>query len=113
MGLNSLLSVSNGSKYPGFLVEINLLGNKNKEKLALIGKGITFDSGGLSIKVGNHMVGMKTDMLGSATVLGIMLYLAKLKINQMYQVIYLYPKICQIMKYKTRRYSKILFWKNY
>lgn len=77
MGFNSLLSVSNGSKFPGFLVEINLLGNSKKEKVGLVGKGITFDSGGLSIKIGKGMNGMKTDMLGSADVLGIMLYLAR------------------------------------
>ncbi len=108
MGMNTLLSVSEGSKYPGYLVEItlskstkskkvlrNVKGggkknsnkkskknskkNSNKEKFVLVGKGITFDSGGISLKGPNNMGEMKTDMLGSATVLGIIDYLAKTK----------------------------------
>ena len=104
MGMNTLLSVSDGSKYPGYLVEITLpkssktkkvLRNRKggskeskkskkskKEKIILVGKGITFDSGGISLKGPNNMGEMKTDMLGSATVLGIMDYLAQTKSNK-------------------------------
>lgn len=80
LGLNSLLSVSSGSKWDGYLVEIKLpKSNKKGKKVCLVGKGITFDSGGISLKGPKNMAEMKTDMLGSATVLGVMDYLAQAK----------------------------------
>ena len=83
MGMNLFLSVAEGSKYPGYLVEINYKKiNKKKEKKILIGKGITFDSGGLSLKPSKHMDNMKTDMIGSATVLGIIDYLSQIKSDE-------------------------------
>ena len=82
LGLNSLLSVSAGSKWDGYLVEITLPKTKKKgKKVCLVGKGITFDTGGISLKGPKKMYEMKTDMLGSATVLGIMDYLAQVKSN--------------------------------
>lgn len=79
-GLHSLLSVSAGSKWDGYLVEIKLpKSNKKGKKVCLVGKGITFDSGGISLKGPKNMAEMKTDMLGSATVLGVMDYLAQSK----------------------------------
>ena len=83
MGMNLFLSVAEGSKYPGYLVEINYNKiNKKKEKKILIGKGITFDSGGLSLKSSKYMDDMKTDMIGSATVLGIIDYLSQIKSSE-------------------------------
>lgn len=82
MGMYSLLSVSAGSKWGGYLVEISLHKNNNKPNICLIGKGITFDSGGISLKGSKNMEEMKCDMLGSATVLGIIDYLAKIKCNK-------------------------------
>ena len=80
LGLHTLLSVSAGSQWGGYLVEISLPGKKNKgPKICLVGKGITFDSGGISLKSSKNMGEMKTDMLGSATVLGIMDYLGQTK----------------------------------
>ena len=82
LGLNSLLSVSSGSQWDGYLVEITLSKSKKKgKKVCLVGKGITFDTGGISLKGPKKMYEMKTDMLGSATVLGIMDYLAQIKSN--------------------------------
>ena len=126
MGMNSLLSVSEGSQYPGYLVELHLNGrkktaknkksirnnknsnenlNKNGKKMKtkknkkskirsenknnnnlegggkpiiIVGKGVTFDTGGNSLKGSNSMIDMKTDMLGAATVLAIMDYLSKI-----------------------------------
>jgi leucyl aminopeptidase len=77
--MNSLLSVSAGSKYPGYLIELRLKKVRKEKPMALVGKGITFDSGGISLKRPHKMGAMKTDMLGSATVLGIIDYLAQIK----------------------------------
>lgn len=83
MGLLSLLSVSAGSKWGGYLVEISLKNTKkNTANICLIGKGITFDSGGISLKPSKNMEEMKNDMLGSATVLGAIDYLAKIKCDK-------------------------------
>ncbi len=65
MGL--LLSVNRGSAYEARLVVIEFNNNpKSKEKIALIGKGITFDSGGYNLKPSQHILGMKYDMSGAA-----------------------------------------------
>ena len=79
LGMNSLLSVSSGSKYPGYLVELTLRGKRKGPLTCLVGKGITFDTGGMSLKSSKGMDDMKTDMLGSATVLGTIDYLAQIK----------------------------------
>lgn len=82
-GMGSLLSVSRGSEEPAKLIVVkytpaggNLDGN---ELLAFVGKGITFDSGGISLKPGESMELMKYDMTGGATVLGAMRAIAQLK----------------------------------
>jgi leucyl aminopeptidase len=54
---------------------------QDKKKLAVVGKGITFDTGGLNIKTDNHMIGMHADMAGAAISLATMYVAAKLKIN--------------------------------
>ena len=75
MGMNTLLSVSEGSKYQGYLIKLEI--NKGKSKpVVLVGKGITFDSGGNSIKSSKGMVDMKNDILKvPATVLNTIAYL--------------------------------------
>lgn len=76
-GLNLLLSVNRGSAFEPRLVVVEYQGNsKSKEKLALIGKGITFDSGGYNIKTGTYMGSMKFDMSGTAIVAAVMRILA-------------------------------------
>lgn len=80
MGMNTLLSVSQGSRYSGYLVTISLRNVNKKEKpIVLVGKGITFDSGGTSLKRPQSMINMKTDMLGAGTILGYINYLATIK----------------------------------
>tara|TARA_Y200000002_G_C22676149_1_gene662193 strand:+ start:492 stop:1991 length:1500 start_codon:yes stop_codon:yes gene_type:complete len=80
LGMNTLLSVSQGSKYSGYLVRISLKTANIKEKpTVLVGKGITFDSGGTSLKRPVNMINMKTDMLGAATIFGYMNHLATIK----------------------------------
>jgi len=79
-----LLAVAAGSsEEPRFIHLIYTPPGKEKPKrrIALAGKGVTFDSGGLSIKTGSHMMGMKTDMAGAAAVLGAARALPKLGIT--------------------------------
>lgn len=79
--MQSLLAVSKGSDQPPRMVIVEYRGaGPNAPKLALVGKGVTFDSGGLSLKTPDGMLTMKCDMAGAATVLGAMTAIAKLKL---------------------------------
>jgi leucyl aminopeptidase len=83
-GFGALLGVGQGSARESQLVVMQWNGGKKSSKpVALVGKGVCFDSGGLSIKVGAGMQGMKGDMAGAACVTGTMLALAtrKAKVN--------------------------------
>jgi leucyl aminopeptidase len=78
----SLLAVARGSAQPPRLVIMRYQGAGNDAPwLALVGKGVTFDSGGLSIKPSEGMLTMKCDMAGAATVLGAMQAIATLKLQ--------------------------------
>ncbi|MBQ0713767.1 MAG: leucyl aminopeptidase [Paraperlucidibaca sp.] len=84
MGMHCLLSVSAGSAHEAQLVTMTYSGGKAKDApVVLVGKGITFDTGGISLKPGSGMDEMKYDMCGAASVLGVMaaIKLAKLKLN--------------------------------
>ena len=71
--MGSFLSVAKGSREaPKFIVIEHLKGPKNKKPIVLVGKGITFDAGGISIKPSPDMDEMKYDMGGAATVFGVM-----------------------------------------
>ncbi|HRE32813.1 MAG TPA: M17 family peptidase N-terminal domain-containing protein, partial [Candidatus Berkiella sp.] len=73
LGMGLLLSVTQGSTSAAKLITLEYRGAKKSVKpIVLVGKGITFDTGGNSIKVPPHMVGMKYDMCGAATVFGVM-----------------------------------------
>jgi len=82
-GMGSLLSVSHGSDQPAKLIILKYTpanaSEDGKELLAFVGKGITFDSGGISLKPGENMELMKYDMTGGATVMGAMRAIAQLK----------------------------------
>ena len=84
LGMGSLLGVARGSDEPPKLIVLKYEPRKaatgaKDELLALVGKGITFDSGGISIKPGENMELMKYDMTGAATVVGVMRAIAQLK----------------------------------
>jgi leucyl aminopeptidase len=80
LGLGALLGVGRGSRRPPRLVTLSWRGGAPAARpLALIGKGITFDSGGLSLKLAANMEGMKGDMAGAAAVLGAMQAIATRK----------------------------------
>lgn len=77
----SLLAVAKGSDRPARVVVLeHRNGGPNAPTLALVGKGVTFDSGGLSIKPTDGMLTMKCDMAGAATVLGAMTAIARRKL---------------------------------
>lgn len=77
----SLLAVSAGSERPPRLVIMRYNGGtENQVPLGLVGKGVTFDSGGYSLKPGDAMTDMKCDMAGAATVVAAMRAIAELKI---------------------------------
>jgi leucyl aminopeptidase len=80
LGMGSLLGVSRGSDEPARLIVLTYAGDpQSTEKLALVGKGLTFDSGGISIKPAENMHEMKYDMSGGAGVIGAMSAIARLK----------------------------------
>ena len=84
LGMHSLLGVGMGSVRGSYLVSIEWNGAKNKSKpLAFVGKGVTFDTGGYSLKPARFMEDMTYDMAGSAAVVGLMksLALRKAKVN--------------------------------
>ncbi len=82
MGAGGLLGVNIGSAQPPYLIHLHYKpASKAKKSIAIVGKGITFDSGGLSLKPAGGMETMKMDMSGAAAVLGVFSQLAKLKPN--------------------------------
>jgi leucyl aminopeptidase len=84
LGMNALLGVGQGSSYGSYLAIIEWNGLKKKSQpLAIVGKGVCFDTGGISLKPAKFMEDMTYDMAGSAVVVGLMktLALRKAKVN--------------------------------
>ncbi|HMA30438.1 MAG TPA: leucyl aminopeptidase, partial [Casimicrobiaceae bacterium] len=80
LGMGSFLSVTNGSDEPPRFIVLEYEQSQRKQKpLVLVGKGITFDTGGISIKPAADMDQMKFDMCGAASVLGVFRTIAELK----------------------------------
>ena len=79
---HAMLAVGAGSSKPPRLVMLRHNGGGDEAPLALVGKGVTFDSGGLSLKPSEGMKAMKCDMAGAATVVGVMHALAKLGVKR-------------------------------
>ena len=82
LGFHALLAVNRGSETPPTFIVMEYVpkGKKALKKIGLVGKGVTFDTGGLSIKPSTNMHYMKTDMGGAAAVLGTLELAAKLKL---------------------------------
>jgi leucyl aminopeptidase len=73
LGMGSFLSVSRGSRQPAKLITLQYQGaGKDDKPIVLIGKGLTFDAGGISLKPGAGMDEMKYDMCGGASVIGVL-----------------------------------------
>src|SRR5690625_4990067 len=79
-GYGGIMGVGQGSTRPPRLVKISWTPSKKAQHVALVGKGITFDSGGLSIKPAQGMEAMKSDMSGAAAVLHTMVAAAELNV---------------------------------
>jgi leucyl aminopeptidase len=81
LGMGALLGVAQGSENPPFLISIQYRPSvqNNGDHLALVGKGVTFDTGGISIKPADGMEKMKYDMAGAAAVIGAMKAIGQLK----------------------------------
>ena len=79
MGLGGILGVARGSDEPPKLIRLEYKSPKASKKVVLVGKAITFDAGGLSLKSSESMETMKIDMAGGAAILGIFSVIAQLK----------------------------------
>ncbi|MGI6358625.1 MAG: leucyl aminopeptidase [Bacillota bacterium] len=79
LGMGCLLGVAQGSAQPPKMIVLRYQGNPGGETLALVGKGLTFDSGGISIKPSQGMQNMKDDMGGGAAVIAAMRAIGQLK----------------------------------
>lgn len=83
LGMGALLAVNQGSKEKPKMIVLKYQGKEEwKDVIGLVGKGITFDTGGYSLKTKDGIVGMKTDMGGAAAVLGAMEIIGELKPEQ-------------------------------
>ena len=80
LGLHALISVNDGSVHEPRFIVMNYKSDESKKSFGIVGKGVTFDSGGINIKPSNNLHLMKSDMGGAATVLGVMELAAKLKL---------------------------------
>jgi leucyl aminopeptidase len=80
LGMHSLLSVTAGTKEPAKLIVMQYKGKPGQQPIVFIGKGVTFDSGGISLKPGPRMDEMKFDMCGAASVIGAFDAVARLKL---------------------------------
>ncbi|KIO50154.1 leucyl aminopeptidase [Nitrosospira sp. NpAV] len=79
LGMGSLLAVARGSRQPAKLIALEYWGQAKKQKpVVLVGKGITFDTGGISLKPAAEMDEMKYDMCGAASVLGTITAIARM-----------------------------------
>jgi leucyl aminopeptidase len=80
LGMGALLGVAQGSQQPPKFIVLQYKGSESDDiDMALVGKGITFDSGGISIKPSERMSDMKGDMAGGASVMAVLITLARLK----------------------------------
>ena len=79
MGMNAYLAVAKGSANPPRFIHLTYKPKKPKKEVALVGKGLTFDSGGLNIKPGDYMRWMKMDKAGACAVLGVFKAIGELK----------------------------------
>jgi leucyl aminopeptidase len=79
LGMGALLAVARGSHQPPKLIVLRYTGSKGKKPLAFVGKGITFDTGGISLKPAGEMDEMKFDMSGAGSVLGAIRALAGMR----------------------------------
>ncbi|MCX7569042.1 leucyl aminopeptidase family protein [Tumebacillus sp. DT12] len=78
---NGIIAVGKGSKNPGAMIKISYQTDASQELTALVGKGLTYDSGGVSLKIARDLSDMRMDMGGSAAVVGAMYILTRLGVK--------------------------------
>src|SRR5699024_3529602 len=81
MQMHGILTVNRGSKFNPAMIEMHYKGDPTKPLIALVGKGVTFDTGGISLKGGRNISDMRMDMVGAAAVAGAVKLLAESKAN--------------------------------
>lgn len=81
IGMNASLAIAEGSKNTACFIKLEYKPKKSYTKIVLVGKGVTFDSGGLSLKPASSMETMKIDMAGAASVLAVFKVIEKLDIH--------------------------------
>jgi leucyl aminopeptidase len=106
LGMGGIESVCKGSKYKPRLVILKYIGNKkNKKNIILVGKGVTFDTGGINLKYGDF-TDMKSDMTGSAIVLGVIDAISKIGCNK--NVVCLLPIVENMISENATRPGDII-----
>ena len=103
--MNLILAVNSGSKNEPYLLTLKWLPLKNKKPVVLLGKGVTFDSGGMSLKFGDFTE-MKTDMTGAAAVFALLRFCALNKIKK--NVIALIPLVENMINEKAHRPGDVI-----
>ena len=107
LGMGAVLGVSKGSEEESQFIVMEYWGaNKNEAPIVLVGKGVTFDTGGLSLKPADGMVGMNHDMTGGATVISAITLAAKHKLKK--NVVVLVPAVENSPSGKAYRPGDIL-----
>lgn len=81
VGMNTMYSVGRASRHESQLIHLSYTPKNPKAKIVLVGKGLTYDTGGLSLKRGDGMVSMKIDKAGAIAILGLMNFLSKHDVN--------------------------------
>lgn len=110
MEMNGVLTVNRGSEYAASFVEMTYCNDASKPLIALVGKGVTFDTGGISLKKGRDISSMRMDMGGSAAVAGAMKLLAKTKAQV--NVVALIPMVENMPDSKSVLPGEIIHFKN-
>jgi leucyl aminopeptidase len=105
-----ILAVGKGSKNPPRFVHLSYKPKRAKKKVVLVGKGVTFDSGGLNVKPEQFMKGMKSDKAGACAVLGIMKAVGELK--PQLEVHALIPTVENMPDGKAYRPDDIIVYRN-
>lgn len=108
--MNGVLTVNRGSKYKPSFVELVYKGDASKPLVALVGKGVTFDTGGISLKSGKDLSDMRMDMGGSAAVAGALTLLAKT--NAKVNVVALIPIVENMPDSKAVLPGEVIHYKN-
>ena len=80
LGMGAFLAVNRASSYPPQLIHLKYKPKNAKKKIALVGKGLTYDTGGLSLKPSDGMLTMKMDMGGAGAILGVIMAISRLKL---------------------------------